>query len=358
MLNEEILMEIEQSLVGSLFLNNALIVDIIESGLNEKDFMYSVHWNFLQHAQKLFLTKGSFNVADMNAVQGNFPNDIDAALYARACADSAVSSTPDQVHHYASIIRENSLKRHISSVLQETLNIIPARDSKDILSFLNQCLEDEISNNCCTKDGETVFQEILSEFERPSKFWPTGLKALDKCMAGGLYAGFTYGFAGKEKSGKTTLAHTISFNLDLIDCPHLYIALEMGSKEIERRNIARRLKTNSLSFRNPRDDFKNQVKKTQHSQNIYYLDAPGHTFSEIIQAISIARMKHGIKGFILDYWQLVEGRERSETEEQHIRFVAQRLANYAKKHGLWCIMLAQLNKDGDLIWWWRFKKGL
>ena len=187
---------------------------------------------------------------------------------------------------------------------------------------------------------------MLKSLELPKERWLTGLTPLDKGMAGGLYRGFTYGFAGQEKAGKTTLGHTISQNLG---CKHLYVALEMGSEMIESRNMARKLEMNSMSFLTPNDNLRKKAATLPPNENIFYLDAPGATFDEITRELAYAAVRHDIKGFIIDYWQLVEGKERGSTEEAHLRSVAQGFANFARKNGLWCILLAQLNKEGQLF---------
>lgn len=349
MINENMTLEIEQCLIGCLFRNNASILGIVEEGLTAEDFLCWEHWLMLEHAKAVFLERGAVGVTDMGSIIGNFPKNLDGPLYARDCADAVPCPSKEQARHYAATIKENARKRRIAATLKEVEAILPTRSSEDILAFLGSSMAENADVTRRIKNGSEVFEEILSEFDLPTQCWPTGLHSLDFCMVGGVHAGYTYGFAGKEKSGKTTLAHTISFNLDRAGCPHLYIALEMGSREIERRNIARRLGENSLRFRNLDKAFKAGVKNAVRSENVFYLDAPGSILSEILYEIGIARLRHGIRGFILDYWQLVEGRERGETEEQHLRRTSQSLADYAKKHGLFCIILAQENKDGDLF---------
>jgi replicative DNA helicase len=65
--------------------------------------------------------------------------------------------------------------------------------------------------------------------------------------------------------------------------------------------------------------------------------------------VGVARLKHQITGFIVDYWQLVEGQESRESEERHLRRVAQSISNFARRQGLWCILLAQMNQEGKLF---------
>jgi predicted ATP-dependent serine protease len=165
-------------------------------------------------------------------------------------------------------------------------------------------------------------------------------------MGGGLYKGFTYGLCGKEKAGKTTLAHTISSQLQ---CKHAYIAMEMGSEQIEQKNLARQIGQNSLAFLQKPETLKNKIETAKPNENIYYYDAIGATLDKILQVVSVGILKHGLQGFIVDYWQLIQPDGRTPTEEKHLRDVAQSLANFARKNNVWCVVLAQLNKDGGLF---------
>jgi hypothetical protein len=75
--------------------------------------------------------------------------------------------------------------------------------------------------------------------------------------------------------------------------------------------------------------------------------APGLTFEDLRRKISDAVMRHGIRGVILDYWQLVGGAERGHTQAMHQDKVAQFLADAARREGIWVIAMAQLNQDGN-----------
>jgi DnaB-like helicase C terminal domain len=78
-----------------------------------------------------------------------------------------------------------------------------------------------------------------------------------------------------------------------------------------------------------------------------YEHAPGATFKRLRSIVGRARLK-GIKGVILDYLQLVGGRTPKDTEEAHLREVAQWLADVARQTGLWVLVAAQLNQDGNV----------
>ena len=179
----------------------------------------------------------------------------------------------------------------------------------------------------------------------------TGIQALDdQGMRGGLYRGFTYGIAAKAKAGKTTLAHSISYNLNLAGVRHAYIALEMGSKQIVQRQIARHGGFNSLRFI---EDKSNEflTLATQNGMalpaNCVYHYAPSLTFSELKSALSRMVLNDKIQGYFLDYWQLVTGKEKGQTQEEHQALVAQWLAAFNAKHNVWGVVICQLNKEDN-----------
>ncbi|WP_138476186.1 DnaB-like helicase C-terminal domain-containing protein [Dyadobacter bucti] len=170
----------------------------------------------------------------------------------------------------------------------------------------------------------------------------TGLTGLDALMGGGMFRGKVYGFSGKAKSGKTLLASTISYNLGENGCRHLYVAMEMGATEIAQRKFARKGKFNSLEFIQGKRTWEGLTPNTE----IRYLDAPGITFNELKSRLLEAVARHQITGAIIDYWQLVQGQDSRQTEEKHLRDVAQGLADFAKRHNIWIFLLSQTNEEG------------
>lgn len=200
------------------------------------------------------------------------------------------------------------------------------------------------------KSKRAVAEMVVGEMTNPRPCYRTGLAALDEALGGGLFVGKMIGVAARKKVGKTVLAGTISHNLNLDGVRHLFIALEMSPAEIEQRAMARQLGVNAIAF------LKRDMPSLPHRAAEYavripdytlYEGAPGATIDEIRRMIARAKMQHGITGVILDYLQLVGGRSRHETEEQHTRNVAQWLADTCRKEGIWALVLAQLNQEGN-----------
>ncbi len=336
--------DVEHWLLAGLLRNN---IAILEIPTTPEDFYYPQHGSIFSLMKTKLSESGGFSYVDLMvwANGQTFYAPHDGVEYVRSIADQALGVDIETIKGYAGMLSELSRKRKIYAAIKDAEAMIATQSTADVLAFM----QDKISGNTQAeflKTNRMVHDEIIENFRLPPKFHSTGLPSLDAAMGGGMYSGFTYGLCGAEKAGKTTLAHTISHNLA---CPHLYVAMEMGAKQIEQRNIARELGINSLAFLKRTQDVETRTKTVKFNENIIWYDAPGASLDEIIQAIALAQMKYKIEGFIIDYWQLVGGQAKGELEEKHLRRVAQALADHARKKGLWCILLAQMNKEGQLF---------
>lgn len=191
--------------------------------------------------------------------------------------------------------------------------------------------------------GERVFQIMDS----PVATYETGIRALDESLGDGLHAGRLYGFGAYSKVGKTAFAGTISHNLNARRTKHLFICMEVDSEEVEQRNMARVLDVSAIDVMHGRVD---RQQAAQYLATIpdctVYEDAHGAGLADIRGIIMDAIARRGITGFVLDYWQRVTGKSARETEEWHLREVAETMANICRRHGVWGLVPAQLNQQG------------
>jgi len=249
---------------------------------------------------------------------------------------------------YAEAIREYARKRSLAFAADEFKNALNEKSAADSLIILNKLLRsNEVGLKLKTRSQ--VRMDVLESLSRERPIYPTGLQKLDEAMLGGLHKGRVYGVCGAEKAGKTTFAHTISHNLAESGCKHVYVAMEMGANEIEQKNMAREAGLNSSVFIKNPEKILAQADGFGSSDNLMYLDCPGATLDEILFQISLAKARHGIDGFIVDYLGLIQGQNKADNEEQHLRRCAQELADFVKKNDVWCVVLAQMNKDGHLF---------
>lgn len=203
------------------------------------------------------------------------------------------------------------------------------------------------------KSEQTVTIELLDDLKDRKDAISTGFREIDRCMEGGMYPGHCYGFAARKKVGKTIMASTISFNLSRAGIRHLFICAEMGAKRIHERNLARHFNVFPSAFRGNGRNNPNFLAKladfaVQCREAMWMVDTPTLTFDELKTIISVGIAKHRIQGFFLDYLQLVGGKQRSESEAQHLGNVAQWIANIAREHNIFAFVTAQINQEGNI----------
>lgn len=338
--------EIEMGLLGGLMKNNAGLLDIDL----RPDELRPGHDRIFSRFQELYREKGHFSPLDFTDWQMNetMVQGMNAHEHVKQCYHFNTTSTADQLREYVELIRETHRKIDLLEMAEMIQADAWERPYHELAAELAAKLE-EIAPASDFLTGEELRAAVLKSLEMPRRRFPVGIPELDTAMGGGLYEGYTYGFCGAEKMGKTTLAHTLSYNLDKAGTKHLYIALEMDSVQIEQRNIARDLGINSLEFLKPNHGYARAVANLPPRKNIVLKDAPGANLQDIINYSAKAKLKYKIEGFIVDYWQLVTGKIKGETEESHLRNVAQTLAAFSRKNKLWCILLAQQNQDGKLF---------
>jgi replicative DNA helicase len=350
--------EVEQCLLGALLVDNQAVWKVM-GDIKPDDFAAPIHGEIYRAINDMVLSgkDADHRVIRLMFEQKGDLSHVGGGRYITDLVDNVISvmNAPE----YAKTIVDLAERRRILRLMDETrarlIDYNYEISAQEIGADMILAMNDTDKRENMIKTKREVALAAVESIQLPPNRFATGLWPLDEKMGGGLYAGFTYGIAGAEKRGKTTLAHTISHNLNEQGVLHAYVALEMGSRQIEQRNLARGVGTNSLNFLKPeaqtdKDLIGKVYKLAMDTPNhTLYLDMPGATLEELQIQLAKLVTKHKIKGFILDYWQLVEGQRKGETEEKHLRNVAQWLANFARKHGVWSILLSQVNDQGTLF---------
>ena len=201
---------------------------------------------------------------------------------------------------------------------------------------------------------KAVVKSAIASATKPRKIVTTGITSLDLMMQGGLRAQRLYGIGGLYGRGKTILLGSVSDFINLQDVPHLFISLETPPEDIEIRNCAKHLQVNASCILDPHDPDHQEFLDSSEEyldaipDNTIYDFAPGATIDEIHRKILSAKSSHRIEGFILDYWQLVRGRDRGQSEDSHLREVGDRLAAICRQEDLWGIVTGQVDERGRL----------
>lgn len=262
------------------------------------------------------------------------------------------------VGDWAHTLKDLSAKRRLLLLLEEQLRTLNDPTQRGTVEELTSTLLTELERQSANASPRlrTEQQTRIHEAEgmkKPILCYSTGFHCLDDAMGGGLHAGKAYGIFARMKAGKSLMAGQISHHLNRSGTPHLFIACEMGSAEIEHRAMAEELGVNALAFLDPRwrnnPEFNSRVGQVAITSpgNIHYLDAPGLTIDQLKRDVTHAVLGKGARGFVLDYLQLVGGQRKGQTKAEHLDDICQWVAEICRKRNIWALVLGQMNQEGN-----------
>lgn len=349
--------EAERDLLGVLMFNNDTIA-MVQDFLRPDHFHEPVHQRIYAAMLDMFIAG---DLASPVTMKNRF--DADGALAgiggAKYLVHLVANSSPLlDVAQVGKVIYRLWQRRQMREWCEEAIACLSEEDAITLPDEIGARLVgrfndmDSLDRKREVVDGVAMTEKALLDLDGHADPYSTGMSRLDKAMGGGLFPGFTYGFGARKKVGKTILAGTLSYNLDQAGVRHLFIAGEMGGKQIHQRLLARHAGVSNAAFRlkgMQNGKFLEGVGDfgANRGRNILYQNAPGLTFDDLKQYMSRAVYRLKVKGVILDYWQLVGGAQPRESEAKHLDRVAQWIADFCREHGIWSVVFAQINQDGN-----------
>ena len=290
----------------------------------------------------------------------SYPKDIDSIGgmphldRLSAYGEAIITDFDDAVNR----LNEEMQWRRIATVSARLQAAAGSRDKSpdQVLSGLVQLASDYLGSghgNFETK--KQVAARAIQQAKEDRDPVTTGIDSVDYIMQGGLQPTRLYGIGAPYGRGKTILLGSISDNLNLQDVPHLFFCLETPPDDIEIRSCAKHLNINASMIHDSGDrDHAEFIKRSDRyldkvPDNTIYQFSPGATIDEIHRTILAAKVRYGIKGFLLDYWQLISGREKGQTERGHLEACADRLAAICRRENMWGIITAQVDERGHLM---------
>ena len=174
------------------------------------------------------------------------------------------------------------------------------------------------------------------------------LKELNRAT-GGLHEGELTVVAGESQMGKTALGVNIMSSVALNGDAVAIFSMEMRSSLLASRIVASVSGVSgSKMLRTPLDThtlqrFEKGVGKVM-GLPIYIDESNSNTATEISNTVRIMVQKYGIKGFVVDYLQMLK---MGAGKEQDIADAVRTFKNTCTSLGVWCVLLSQLNRDKE-----------
>jgi replicative DNA helicase len=359
--------EAEQSLIGSVLVNND-IIDEISNIVSAGKFFDPIHRKIYEVIENLN-NKGM--IANPITLRNYFEND--SGLSEVGGVDYLVkltrfSSSIKQAIDYAKIIHEMYVKRELIFISdgisdqakddqneQTGENIIEGAEkslfdlaergnfSQTFLKF-NQALDQTIEMATLAMKSD---QGIVGV--------PTGLSDLDEKL-GGLHKSDLVIIAGRPSMGKTALATNIAyFAAKKIQENNekgsvAFFSLEMSSEQLSTRILSEQARISSSEIRRGKASEETLNRYIETSRNIYdlplYIDeTPAIAISTLSNRARRIKRLFGLKLIVVDYIQLMKtNNNKMDGRVQEISEITQGLKALAKELNLPVVALSQLSR--------------
>jgi replicative DNA helicase len=359
--------EAEQSLIGSVLVNND-IIDEISNIVNSSKFFDPIHRKIYEVVESLN-NKGM--IANPITLKNYFEND--SGLSEVGGVDYLVkltrfSSSMKQAVDYAKIIHEMYVKRE--------------------LIFISDGIEDQAKDDQAEKTGENIIEDAekslfdLAERGNFSQTFlkfnqaldqtiematlamksdqgivgvPTGLTDLDEKL-GGLHKSDLIIIAGRPSMGKTALATNIAYyaakNIQENNEKGsvAFFSLEMSSEQLSTRILSEQARISSSEIRRGKASEETLNRYIETSRNIYdlplYIDeTPAIAISTLSNRARRIKRLFGLKLIVVDYIQLMRtNTNRMDGRVQEVSEITQGLKALAKELNVPVVALSQLSR--------------
>ena len=359
--------EAEQSLIGSVLVNND-IIDEISNIVSAGKFFDPIHRKIYEVIESLN-NKGM--IANPITLKNYFEND--SGLSEVGGVDYLVkltrfSSSIKQAIDYAKIIHEMYVKRELifisDEISEQAKDDQIEKNGENIIEDAEKSLFDlaERGNFSQTflKFNQAVDQTIematlAMKSDQGIIGVPTGLSDLDRQL-GGLHKSDLIIIAGRPSMGKTALATNIAFyaakNMQENNEKEsvAFFSLEMSSEQLSTRILSEQARISSHEIRTGKasEDTLNRYIET--SRNIYdlplYIDeTPAIAISTLSNRARRIKRLFGLKLIVVDYIQLMRtNSNRMDGRVQEISEITQGLKALAKELNVPVIALSQLSR--------------
>ena len=359
--------EAEQSLIGSVLVNND-IIDEISNIVNSGKFFDPVHRKIYEVVENLN-NKGM--IANPITLKNYFENDT--GLTEVGGVDYLVkltrfSSSIKQAIDYAKIIHEMYVKRELilisDGISDQAKDDQAERTGENIIENAEKSLFDlaERGNFSQTflKFNQAVDQTIematlAMKSDQGIVGVPTGLTDLDEKL-GGLHKSDLVIIAGRPSMGKTALATNIAYyaakNMQENNEKGsvAFFSLEMSSEQLSTRILSEQARISSSEIRKGKASEETLNRYIETSRNIYdlplYIDeTPAIAISTLSNRARRIKRLFGLKLIVVDYIQLMRtNTNRMDGRVQEISEITQGLKALAKELNVPVVALSQLSR--------------
>jgi replicative DNA helicase len=355
-------LEAEQSVLGGVLLEPEALSRVLEV-MSGDDFYREAHRKIFSAMLDLYqkgipvdlitLTEALQNKGQMEEVGG--------VSYLTSLTDAIPSAV--NVDVYARIIREKSILRRLIHRATEIASkgYGFGGSAEDLLDEAEKSIfeisEDKINplvyplQSIITESISTL--ELLYERKEIVSGVPSGFTQLDQ-MTSGFQNSDLVIIAGRPSMGKTAFALNIARNAAVDqEIPVVVFSLEMSRHQLALRLLCCEARVDSYKVRSGFFGEREWAKLTAAAGKlsdapIFIDDSPAMTVLQMRAKARRLRSEKNLGLIVVDYLQLMKGREGTDNREQEISEISRSLKALAKELNIPVLAVAQLNRRPDI----------
>ncbi|AEH44462.1 replicative DNA helicase [Thermodesulfatator indicus DSM 15286] len=350
--------EAEKCVLGSIFLDNNALLKVVEF-LNPGDFYRAAHGAIYRTMLELFNRNEPIDLVTVHAAlkERDLLEQVGGAAYLAELAE--LVPTAANVVYYANIVREKSILRRL--IMASTEIVTRCYEGADPVDDLLEEAERAIFEIRAQGNKRSFFplKEVIKDavlqieqlHQRREEVTgvPTGFYEFDRLTAG-LQNSDLIIVAGRPSMGKTSFALNIAHHAAVEHgIPVGIFSLEMSKEQLAMRMLCADARVDAQALRTGKLTDADWQRLTYAANRL----SKAPIFIDDTAAISVLELRakarrlmaeHGLGLIIIDYLQLMRGKERRERREQEISEISSSLKAMAKELNVPVVALSQLNR--------------
>ena len=356
--------EAEQSVIGSILLNNE-IFDEINLLINSKNFYDPMHQKIFMAIEKLIYSGMLANPITLKNYFENEKDELNIPNYLFKITKFSTSSR--QAIEYSKLIYDLYVKRELIKISENIIDTAKSNDldndGKSIIENFEKSLFDLAEKGSFSSSLVKFDEAMKMTIEMASSAYkneegivgvPTGLTDLDYRL-GGFHKSDLLIIAGRPSMGKTALATNIAFNAakkiqnDGRKSTIAFFSLEMSSEQLSTRILAEQSRIKSNDIRRGKISEEQFDKFIEISKNIselplYIDETPAISIAALSNRARRIKRLYGLDMVVVDYIQLMKASNFREGRVQEISEITQGLKALAKELSVPVLALSQLSR--------------
>ena len=351
--------EAEQSVLGTILLADHSLSSVLEILISD-DF-YKDNHKLIFEAMIVLFEKNE--PQDIITVSNHLKNQNcleEAGGVEYLATLTSIVPVTSNLTYYAKIIRQKAVLRNLISVNTEIASRC-YEEQGEIDTLVDEAEQAifEIARSKSNQSFTPLKRIIPGAFETVEQLYkrkelitgvPTGFTEIDK-MTAGLQPSDLIILAGRPSMGKTAFAMNIAQNVALLDKTGVAIfSLEMSKEQLAMRLLCSAGHIDSQRVRTGKLHNEDWPKLTRAvgmltEAPMYIDDTPAISVLEMRAKVRRLAAQNPLGMIIVDYLQLMRGRNSTENRTQEISEISRSLKAMAKELNVPVIALSQLNRS-------------